>query len=202
MNKPSGFDEAKTMGEWVPAELGGHYLIIKDVREQNTSTGKPMIVVCYDFDKNDKQPGFYMREFQDNTDPEKKWPFGGRNYIMVNDYMDDSKTSKAFKTFCTCVENSNNGFKVSWGGDDWGKQFRGKKIGGVYGRVEHEYNDNVSMRSELRWFCSVDKVADAAIPKDKYLNGSSPATRTQNTSSGDVMDFVNVSENDDDGVPF
>lgn len=201
MQMPSGYNEAKVMGEWIPPELGGHYLIIKDVREQETSTGKPMIVVCYDFDKNDKQPGFYMREFSDNTDPDKKWPFGGRNYIMVNDYMDDSKTSKAFKTFCTCVENSNNGFKVSWGGDDWGKQFRNKKIGGVYGRVENEYNGNVTMRSELRWFCSIDKVADAPIPKDKYLNGSSPAVQNRPSNNND-MSFVDVTEDNEDGIPF
>ena len=203
MNKPTGFDEAQVMGDWTPPELGGHYLIIKDVREQQTATGKPMIVVFFDFNKNDKQPGYFMTQFTENTDPDKKWPIGGRNYIMVNDYMDDSKTSKSFKTFCTCVENSNKGFKVTWGGDNWGQQFRNKLIGGIFGQVENEYNGKITMRSQLRWFCSVDKVADAKIPNPKYLNGSSPSTsQSTASSSNDPYDFVNVDENNDDGVPF
>ena len=45
----------------------------------------------------------------------------------------DGKTSKSFKTFCTAVEHSNNGFKMVWG-DKFCDALKGKAVGGVFGR--------------------------------------------------------------------
>ena len=114
MQKPSGYDEATTMGNQKEAiNLGGHHLIIKQVTETLSSTNKPMIVVLFDFAENDKQAGLLMKEFKNDDRADKKWPFRGSQYIMVQDYSDPNKTSRNYKTFCTCFEQS-NGTKINW----------------------------------------------------------------------------------------
>lgn len=175
MFKPEGYDEARASGEFIPVTPGGHYCIIKKVEETQSKTGKDMIVVYFDFAPKDSQPEYFMKQFRDDTRDDKKWPFAGRKYIMVNDYKDKSKTSRKFKTFCSCVENSNNNFVVQWG-DDWGGQFVGKQIGAVYGKEEQEYDGNVTMRCLPRYFCKVSAVESAAVPEERLL---APKTESQ-----------------------
>ena len=192
MQKPGGYDEAKVSGERIQIRLGGHHCVIKQVTEKKAKTGKDMIVVLLDFDKADDQPDLFGTSFKNDDRPEKKWPFAGSKYIMVNDYNDPSKTSSAFKTFCTCVEKSNN-CKITWGGNDWGSQFKGKKIGAVYGNVENEYEGRITMRQEIRWFCKTDAVDGASVPEDKLLPGSAASQPSQPT------DFMPIP---DDEIPF
>lgn len=190
MQKPSGYDEAQIMGDFTPIELGGHHMIIKGVKEQESSNGKPMIVVAYDFAKNDKQPGYFSDSFENDIRPDKKWPNAGTAYILTQDYNDPSKTSKNFKTFITSFERSNNCTAV-WG-DAFAAQFTGKKIGGVFGIVEEEYNGKTSKRHKLRWFCEDAKAEGANIPKEKLLS-----------NSGSIPPgFTNIAPGVDEEVPF
>lgn len=194
MNKPSGYDDVQVGGGFTPVDLGGHYCQIKQVAERKSSTGKDMIVVVFDFVKPDAQEGYFMEQFKNDVREDKKWPFAGSKYIMVNDYQEPSKTSRQFKSFCTCVENSNS-YQIQWGGSDWAAQFKGKKIGAVYGEAEHEYDGKVSKRRLVRYFCSLDAVKDAKIPEVKLLkNVSRPAA---NDSS-----FINIPEGTEEEIPF
>lgn len=198
MNKPSGYDETRASGEFIPPEVGGHYCQIVQVRETKTQTGKDQIVVLFDFCSPDKQAGMFKSSFENDTRPkdEKKWPFAGSKWIIVNDYEDASKTSRAFKTFCSCVESSNN-YEIKWGGSDWEKQFKGKKIGAVFGEEENEYNGKTTMRSQLRYFCSWDYVSKAKVPDPKYLSN-----RQQSTGSQQSNDFMNIPDGSDEEIPF
>lgn len=197
MNKPNGYDATRESGTFSPVELGGHYAIVKQVSETQSSTGKDMIVVLFDFDKNDKQPEYHSQAFKEDTRPEKKWPFNGSKYIMVHDYNDPEKTSRAFKTFCTCIEKSNN-VSVQWGGANWGAQFKGKKIGVVYGEEENSYDGKTFMRRVPKWFCNVDGVATARIPDPKYLPGHTAATPTTDPNS-----FIQIPDDaDGEDIPF
>lgn len=200
MQKPNGYDEAQA-GNFVKAELGGHYAVIKQVAERQSSTGKNMIVVLFDFAEADKQGGYFSDLFKNDTRDERKWPFAGSKYIMVQDYNDPTKTSRNFKSFCTCVEGSNN-FSINWNaGDAWGKQFSGKKIGVVFGDEEQEYDGRITMRRIPKWFCTWDAVKDARIPDPKYLNGSGPAARaTTNTAQNDS--FMQIPNGVEDEIPF
>lgn len=171
MQKPTNYEETQVMQERVPAEVGGHYLRILKVEELKNKNGGDMIMVGYDFADNDKQPGLYRKEFDANSDKDKKWPIGGRCYMNV--YDQDGKCSKSFKGFCQSVEESNAGFTINWNLQDWAGQFKGKTVGGVYGNVENQYNGKYYMRSQLRWFVANGKVASAKVPKDKFLNGIS-----------------------------
>ena len=89
MQKPAGYDEAQAMGNFIPVELGGHKLVIKQVNEVESKSGDPMIVVLFDFAPDDKQPGYFTEMFKNDIRPDKKWPNQGTQYIMVNDYNRD-----------------------------------------------------------------------------------------------------------------
>lgn len=198
MQKPSGYDEAKASGEYTPINLGGHYCVIKQLSEKQSSTGKDMVVVVFDFCAPDKQANYFADQFANDTREEKKWPYQGTKYIMVNDYQDPKKTSTQFKTFITCVENS-NGFQVKWGIANWAAQFKGKKIGAVFGEEESEYDGKTSMRRLVRWFCSTDAVMDAKVPDPKYLK----AKKNDNlTAASTDTGFMNIPDDADEEIPF
>lgn len=190
MQKPNGYDEVQIGGDFTPAELGGHHLIIKAVKEQNNKNGDPMIVVAFDFAKNDKQPNYFSDLFDKDIRPEKKWPFNGTQYINTMDSKDKTKTSKSFKSFITAFERSNNTAAV-WG-DTFCEQFKDKKIGGVFGVVEEEYNGEIKKRHRLRWFCEDDRVDSANIPEPKLL------ANTSSTTPG----FTNIPIGTDEEIPF
>lgn len=192
MNKPNGYDEVQVGGDYTPIELGGHHLVIKGVREEKSKSDKDMIVVAFDTAKNDKQPGYFSDLFDKDIRPEKKWPNNGTQYILTMDSQDSSKTSKSFKSFITSFEKSNN-CEVVWG-DKFCAQFKNKKIGGVFGLVEEEYNGEVKKKHKLRWFCTDEKVTDAPIPEDKLL--ARPAKPNTTDAS-----FLNV-DTDAEEIPF
>lgn len=198
MKKPNGYDDAREIGSFIPVDLGGHYAVIKQVTEKDSQTGKEMIVVLFDFCKPDKQPDYFSNAFREDNREDKKWPYNGSKYIMVHDYQDSSKTSRQFKTFCTCVEKSNN-FDITWGGSDWGKQFKGKKIGIVFGEEEHEYEGKISMRRVPKWFVRFDKVAEAEAPAPKYIDGAGPKQAQKESTDSE---FMTIPEGADDEIPF
>ena len=202
MKKPDGYDEARVSGEFIQPDLGGHYCKIIQVSEAKTSSGKDQIVVLFDFCKPDKQEGMFSKMYANDDRPknEKKWPFTGSMYITVNDYNDPRKTSSKFKTFCTCVEKSNN-YEIRWiEGPEWAKQFKDKKIGAVYGEVENEYNGRVFMRNNPRWFCTWDSVKDQNTPKPKYLAEIPDPARAQAPTGDDG--FMNIPEGVEEEIPF
>lgn len=188
MNKPNNYDDVRASGEFTPVAVGGHYCTIKQVSETQSKNGQPMIVVLFDFDNKDNQAGYFMQAYKEDLREEKKWPFQGSSYILVNDYKNPNTTSKKFKTFCACVEKSNS-YEITWGGEDWGKQFVGKKVGAVYGLEENEFNGNTSMRPTFKWFCNVDAVAGAKIPEPKYLDKKAQSPFTVITEAYEQLPF-------------
>ena len=205
MVKPNGYDEATTMGiQKEQITPGGHHMIIKQVTETVSSTNKPMIVVLFDFDQTDKQAGLLMKEFKEDDRADKKWPYRGTAYIMVNDYQDPSKTSRNYKTFCTCFEQS-NGTKINWVEDSnaWTAQFKNKKIGGCFGVVHSVYQGREQVRTELRWFVSDNKVDVTDAPAEKELTATQ-YNQLHATKEADskMDDFVTVPDNMDEELPF
>lgn len=194
MNMPKNYNETKVGGDFTPIALGGHHIIIKNVEETTSKAGRPMLKVSFDFAKNDVQPDYMMTEYKNDIRPDKKWPHAGTQYILSEDK--DGNCSRSFKSFITAFENSNN-CEAVWG-DKFTAQFKNKKIGGIFGEVQNEYNSRVTMRHELRWFCADDKVDGATVPEPKYLNGNG----TLGSSSGSSAPDVNVDEGTDDEMPF
>ena len=194
MQKPNNYDETQAGGDFQPVELGGHKLIIKQVSETKSKSGKDMIVVLFDFAPDDVQPGYFTEQFKNDIRPDKKWPNQATQYILKEDA--EGKCNRSFKTFTTCVEHSNTGFVVQWG-DNWGAQFKNKKIGGVFGIVEEEYNGERKKKRKLRWFTAYDKAKVAGVPEDKLL-GNTPTQSAPMSSDG----FMNIPDGIDEELPF
>lgn len=197
MQKPNGYDEAKVQGEFTPVELGGHYLVIKQVAEKMNKNNQPMIVVLFDFAQNDKQPGYFMEQYKNDTREDKKWPNQATQYINV--YDSEGKTTRNFKTFTTCVEHSNTGFSTQWG-DNFCQQFKDKKIGGVFGEQMDFYNGEEKKKRVMRWFVSSDKVADAAVPEISETAAYKESKNNQMVSAPDG--FMNIPDGIDEQLPF
>lgn len=172
MQMPNNYANTKAMGDFTPVEVGGHKANIVQVREMKNKNGGDMIVVLLDFDGMDKQPHYFSDMYKADDREEKKWPNAGTVYINVLDR--EGNCSRSFKTFCTCVENSNNGFEVRWG-EGFAAQFKGAKVGAVYGMVEEFYNGKTSKRSKMRWFTGYEDALEAAVPEEKLLPTSTAA---------------------------
>lgn len=192
MQKPNGYDEAKAGGDFTTVELGGHYLVIKQVEEMLSSTGKPMIKVSFDFAPEDKQPNYFAEQFKNDIRQDKKWSNQATQYIMV--YDQNGNTSRNFKTFTTCVEHSNTGFVTQWG-DNFCQQFKNKKIGGVFGEQMDYYNGDEKKKRVLRWFVSSDKVADAQVPDITETNAYKQYKQNGAFASSDG--FMNIPQDID-----
>lgn len=202
MKKPNNYESVKAQGEFTPVELGGHKLVIKQVSEKKSKNGKDMIVVLFDFAPDDVQAGYFSKQFADDIRPEKTWPNQATQYILVED--NEGNTSRSFKTFCTCVENSNANFNC-WKADDTFnfQGLKGKKIGGVFGEQMDYYNGRELRKRVLRWFISMDKVPDAQIPDmtetQAYKNrvNGYPAGATPGPDG-----FMNIPDDIDEELPF
>lgn len=185
MDMPKNYNETKADG-FTPVQTGGHHLIIKQVQETKSKSGKSMIVVLFDMADNDVQPHYMSDEFKSDTREQPKWPHSGTQYILTED--SDRKCSKSFKKFILAFEKSNNCSAV-WG-EKFSQQFKNKKIGGVFGEVENDYNGKNFWRSELRWFCEDADAEKAAVPDRKPLNNrpaSAPATTAPTTEQNGFM---------------
>lgn len=196
MNRPNGYDDVQT-GEFTPVRDGGHTCVIKQVSETTSKTGKPMVVVLLDFDKADDQKDYFADSFAKDIRPDKKWPANGSKWITSED--ESGKCTKSFKSFITAFEDSNN-TKVAWDTADWAKQFKGKKIGAVYGIEEGEYNGEVKKYHKLRWFCNYAKAKDQDAPAPKLLSASNSSAAPQSANSGDG--FMNIPTGIEDELPF
>lgn len=200
MQKPNNYENTQAQGEFTPVELGGHKLIIKQVNETTSKNGKPMIVVLFDFAQDDIQPGYFTEQFKNDIRPDKKWPNQATQYILTEDENGDC--SRSFKTFTTCVEHSNSGFTTQWG-DNFEKQFKNKKIGGVFGLQMDYYEGKEREKRVLRWFVSLDKVPDARIPdisETKAFKNHKSGYPEGATSAGDG--FMNIPDGIDEELPF
>lgn len=196
MQKPNSYEETQANGDFTPVELGGHYAIIKNVSERETSNGDPMIVVSIDFDKKDAQAGYFMEQFKKDVRPDKKYPNQATNYITTEYGGSCTRGFKSFmKAFC-----DSNGIKkeaIKWGAD-FAAQFKNKKIGVVFGAVEETYNGETKMRRKIRWFCDYSKAGSQPVPKEKFE--SSSATSSSTPAAND--EFMNIPDGDEDTIPF
>lgn len=186
MKKPNNYDTTQAQGDYEPLKLGGHVCKIAKLEETKSKAGKDMLKIALDIAEGE-QKDYYKQQFEKDTRNDKKW--GCVAYILVEDK--DGNTNRAFKTFTESVEKSNGGFAIKWG-EDFAKQFKGKFVGGVFGREEYLNSNNESKFStKCRYFTTIDRVKKGIdAPKDKLLVGSTSSPATENT------------DDDDDDMPF
>jgi hypothetical protein len=169
--KPQGYDEVQTGGDFTPIELGGHKLVIKKLEEVAASNGNKYLKVSFDTALDDKQPNYYAEQYKNDTRDTKKW--GGVATLFPTDQQ--GKTSKTFKQFCTSIERSNNS-TIQWGAG-FEESIVGKKIGGVFGEEEYlNAMSEVKTARKLFWWRSTEGLADANVPEKRMLAQDNVAT--------------------------
>lgn len=199
LSKPKNYDEVQVNQDFERLELGGHKGIIKNIEEYtSTISGNTSLKVEVDTDKTDKQPGYYQKQFDENTATDKKWPPAGTKYVPLGD---NENQVKMLKAFITSVENSNPNFKFDWNKDER-TQLIGKKIGIVAGQEEYTDSEGkTKLATKIVQFRSLDKVDSVKIPKVKLLDGTfvEYENYTSNTNEstdpfnelGDIVEITN-----------
>lgn len=157
--------ESKEFGEYESLTLGAHEVVIKNAGLYTGQTGNTSLKVEVDIAGNDKQAGFFQKQYDNNILVDRKWPTGAVRYMSLK------KESLGYtKGFITALEKSNNGFKFDTN-KDW-DQLNGLKCVGVFGLKEYESNDgNIRTSTKLQNFRSLDKLSEVKIPRVKLLNG-------------------------------
>lgn len=192
--------EAIEMGERETLELGGHEVVIMDARLYESPVSHNVsLKVCVDIAGNDKQKGFFQKQYDNNTMSEAKWPSGATKYLSLK------KESLAYtKGFIKALENSNNGFKFSTS-KGW-EQINGLKCAGVFGWEEYEDNEGkTKVATKLTQFRSLDKLKEITIPKVKMLDGNFVDYDDYNEFYKNKKQddpFKSVVEISDDDMPF
>ena len=189
MLMPKDFNEVQAYTGFTPLEPGGHILVIKKVEETTSKTGnKPMINIYFDTDKTDSQPEYFTQQYKSNSNPNKKWSNNATIRQLVLDA--EGATNRGFKTFIEMVEKSNNGFKVQWG-DNFCNCFKGKLVGGVFGREEYEKDGAYKFATKHQSFRTVEDIKNGVeVPADKLLNPSGH----NNSNAPDFGDMIPVED--------
>lgn len=159
--------EAIEMGEFETLELGGHEIIIKKAYLYTGQSGNTSLKLEVDIAGNDKQAGFFQKQYDNNPLAERKWPSGAVRYLSLK------KESLGYtKGTITALEKSNNGFKFDTS-KGW-EQLEGLKCAGVFGLEQYENSEGkLKMATKLIQIRSLEKINEIKIPNVKLLNGSS-----------------------------
>lgn len=196
MNKPKNWEKTQAYGEFEPLELGGHICKIMSVEETQSRSGKDMLVISLDI-ADGPQKGYYADQYKKDFKPDKKW--GCIVYQLEEDK--DGNANRGLKTFIKAVGESNPDFAEDkiWGSNDLNPFFKGKSIGGVFGREQYK-NQNGDLKWSIKCvqFRSVEDIKKGVdIPEDKYLKEEieSPA------AGFDINSFEEFDENDSE-LPF
>ena len=199
--KPKMYDEITINKSYEKISLGGHRGIIKNIIEYTSAiSGNTSLKVEVDTSADDKQPNYFQKQFDENTNMDKKWSNSGTKYVSLKQ---DENCIKMLKAFITSVENSNNGFTYDWNKEV--DQLKGKKVGLVFGLEEYQ-NDKGETKTatKLTQFRSIDKVENARIPNVRLLNGSYMSIddyneikeeKSNSSSFKEFTDLVEITDN-------
>ena len=159
--------EAKEFVDFETLELGGHEVVIMNAEEYTSViTGNTSLKISVDIAGNDKQKGFFKKQYDENKDANKKWSSGATKYLSLKD-----EQIAYLKGFITALEKSNNNFKFDTNGT-W-EQLKNLKVAGVFGLEEYKKEDKtIGTSIKLVQFRSLDKLNEIKIPKVKKIDGT------------------------------
>lgn len=204
MRKFSSYEEIKVFTGEGRLPKGGYILKILNVEEVIYSWGS---VLKMDFDiAEGEYKGFYQRNFDNQTQENKKWKGSYRLPIPQDDNSEkDEWTKSRFKGTMEAFEQSNQGFRWSW--DE--KQLIGKLIGGLFNEKEWSVNEKTGWYTQCKTLVEVKKIKEEnyKLPKDEPLkNKSSENSEFSSTSSSFTNEndgFMKIPDDvEEEGLPF
>lgn len=187
MEKVQGYEEAQAItGEYERLNAGGYICKIISAKEEKSKSGKRMLVLALDIVEGDKKD-FFRNRFNDNSNPDKKWPAGA----IYRQMLEGEKAAGFLKGLMTSLEASNDGFKWDW--DE--KKLVDLKCGAIFGEEEYEKMDgSVGTTTKVKFIRTIKAIQDGnfKVPELKKLPEKGEA----------FEDFVNSVTSDKDDLPF
>lgn len=168
IRKPNNWESVQeyTVREKLP--VGAYVCKVKQVNVSHFSTGD-QLAILYDIAEGE-HTGFYARDFQGQSNDQKKWRGVLRIWLPSDDGSEkNEKTKRALKGMVTSFENSNPGYRWNW--DE--TSLVGKTVGIIYREEEWEYNGKTGWTAKPLRCMSAQKVRDGdyTIPDKKPLRG-------------------------------
>lgn len=154
--------------------------------EESKNGGSDVIVFQFDITEGDYS-GFFRKNYDDNTQEDKKWKGTYRLYVPKDDGSEqDAWTMKRFKTVMTAFEDSNRGYHWNW--DE--NTLKGKSIGGIFNEKEYDFNGKHGFFTNCYGLCGVEKIrtGNFKTPEPTMLKNR-PAGATSMTDSDGFMDI-------------
>lgn len=183
--------EAKKQGgarEILPA--GGYVAKILNAEEKRYDWGD-VLLISFDISEGEHS-GFFNKDYQENTNEDKKWRGTYRLNIPKDDGSEkDGWTKNAFGGAMWAIEESNQGYTWNW--DE--KSLKGKTVGVLFRNKEWEMNGNTGWTTECCKLESADDIRNGKfrMPKDKPLKNK----------QSNASDFVpNVEVDDGEKLPW
>lgn len=173
IKRPHNWNEVQEFTERAKLPVDAYVCRVKRAVVQNNSYGDQL---CLLFDIIEGEyKGFYQKDFDTNTQQDKKWKGVLRLWLPKDDESEkDEWTKSTFKGMVTSFEKSNPGYVWNWEENS----LAGKVLGILYRNEEWEKDGKGGWTARPFRAMSVDTVrsGDFQIPKDKPLkNKAAPA---------------------------
>lgn len=156
------------------------------------------LVVYFDIAEGE-YANYYMQQYANNSNEDRKWPNDGIFRLNVPDDHCEAYVWTNWNTFFADLEDSNNGFVFN--GNP--ATLKDKLIGGKMRIEQSEYNGNIYDHTRLYWSCIADDVRKGKagkMPNDKLITvtsrASAPAPKT------DADGFMQLPESSAEEVPW
>ena len=180
LSKSKNYEEAQAYSNVEKLPIGAYVLKIQKVKYEEGQNGmSDVIVFAFDIEQGDFKD-FFRRNFEGQTQEDKKWKGTYRLYVPKDDGSEqDTWTTRRFKTVMNNFEESNTGYVWNW--DE--KTLEGKLIGAIFNEKEYDFNGRHGFFTNCYSLVSTTQVTSGSckIPEPTMLKGNSQATTTDSS---------------------
>lgn len=165
---------------------GGYVCKIIGAKIDNTNWGDKLVLAIDVADGEYKD--FFQRDFDNNTNEDKKWRGTYRLGIPADDGSEnDGYAKKRFNNFIYALEDGNPGYSFDW--DE--KKLKGKIIGLVFRNKEWEFNGRSGWTTEAGAIYAASAIREGkykALPDKPLANKQSAAASPAFTPAAPIED--------------
>lgn len=198
----NGYDEAKKEANRVATAklpIGAYVCKVKEVRLEENDWGSK-IILAFDISEGE-QKGFFEKQFEENTNEDKKWKGTVRIYCPTDDGSDKDKiTKRSFASWISAFEKSNKNF--SWDWDE--KKLKNKIVGIVFGETGTVIDGREVTYTEARFGVDAQLVRDGKAPSAQFKakNGYNGTGTSGGSDSGSSDEFMKIPSDSVSDLPF
>lgn len=189
------YEEAKAYAEAERLSAGGYVLKIEDVKYEEGREGKSDVII-FRFDiAEGEYAGFFRKNFEENTQEDKKWKGTYRLYVPKDDGSEqDAWTMKRFKTVMNAFEDSNSGYHWDW--DEM--TLKGKLVGALFNDKEYCFKGRTGFFTNCHSLIAADRIRKGKfkIPEPTYLKNRTITEPDKNA------DFMTIPAGTEEAIPF